>query len=214
MTTLMREAAASDYPQQHLVLEDVSWEFYESLLRELQEQRLQITYDQGRLEIMSPLPKHESIKQIIGAMVTQIAMERNIPMRQLGSTTYRRRKLRKGLEPDQCYYVQNEKKVRGRDDLDFEIDPVPDLAVEADVTSRSIDRLPIYAALGVREIWRHDGQRLHFLHLVRGKYTSAQTSLAFPFLKVAELNRFLNIWSEMEEIAFLRSFRDWVRDGL
>lgn len=198
---------------QHIVLEDVSWDQYEALLEQNAEQHFQLTFDQGRLEIMSPLPKHEWVKQLVGAMVTLIALERNIPMRQLGQTTFRQRQLRKGLEPDQCYYVQNEKKIRGRNDLDFNIDPVPDLAIEADVTSRSIDRLPIYAALGVAEIWRHDGQQLNCLHLnSAGTYEPAEMSLAFPFLRVAELNRFLKMWSGMEETALLRAFRDWIRE--
>jgi Uma2 family endonuclease len=199
-------------PGQHIVLEDVSWDQYEMLLKQVEDCHFQLTFDQGRLEIMSPLLEHEWIKQLVGTMVTLIALERNIPMRQLGQTTYRRRNLRKGLEPDQCYYVQNEKKIRGRNDLDFNVDPVPDLVIEADVTSRSIDRLPIYAALGVAEIWRHDGRELTCLHLKWGAYESGEMSLAFPFLRVAELNRFLEMWSGMEETALLRAFRDWARD--
>jgi Uma2 family endonuclease len=198
---------------QHIVLEDVSWDQYEEMLKQVKDAHFQLTFDQGRLEIMSPLPEHEWIKQLVGAMVTLIALERNIPMRQLGQTTYRRRQLRKGLEPDQCYYVQNERKIRSRNDLDFNVDPVPDLAIEADVTSRSIDRLPIYAALGVAEIWRHDGRQLTCLHLnAGGTFEPAEMSLAFPFLRVAELNRFLEMWSGMEETALLRAFRDWVRE--
>ncbi len=214
MVTTLARPSGIKHPEQHVVLENVSWELYELLLQELQEQRLQLTYDEGRLEIMSPLPKHERRKYLIGVMIDILALERSIPMRRLGSTTFRKRALQKGLEPDQCYYVQNEKKIRGRDDLDFNVDPAPDLAVEADVTSWSIDRLPIYAALGVREIWQHDGRRLNCLHLMKGEYKSSQKSLAFPFLQVGEVNRFLEMWPKMEETALLLAFRDWVREKL
>jgi Uma2 family endonuclease len=196
------------------VLQDVSWETYEALLKQVEEEHFQLTYDDGRLEIMSPLPEHEWAKQLIGAMIMLIALERNIPMRQLGQTTYRRRKIRKGLEPDQCYYVQNEKKIRGRNDLDFNVDPVPDLVLKIDVTSRSIERMPIYAALRVPEVWRHDEQQLACFHLsAKGKYEPAEMSLAFPFLRVTDLNRFLEMRAKTEEMALLRSFRDWVRAG-
>jgi Uma2 family endonuclease len=198
-------------PGQHIVLEDVSWEFYEQLLQETRGRHLRLTYDHGRLELMSPSPRRERVKKVVGLMVAIIGMERNIPMRQLGSTTFRRTALLKSLEPDECYYIKNESKVRGRDELDFEVDPPPDLALEVDVTNWSVNRLPIYAALGVPEIWRHDGQRLDCLHLIRGKYEPAELSLAFPFLRIAEINRFLDMWPGTEEMTLLRAFRDWVR---
>ena len=92
----------------HVLMEDVSWEFYEELLLQTPHRHLRITYDEGRLELMSPLPRHERIKKLVAVMVAVIAMERIIPMRQLGSTTFRRRKRYKGLEPDECFYVQSE----------------------------------------------------------------------------------------------------------
>src|SRR2546425_179270 len=98
------------------VLEHVSWETYESLLRDMEKQRVhaRITYDQGSMTVMSPLPKHESIKLLLGQMVGVMAMELHIPMRGLGETTWRRKDLLKGLEADQCYYVQHEAQMRGR----------------------------------------------------------------------------------------------------
>jgi Uma2 family endonuclease len=204
-----------DEGAEHLLLEDVTWEFYEALLGQTQTRHLRITYDEGRLELISPLPRHERVKQVVGGMLTILAVERGIAMRQLGSTTFRKRKKRKGLEPDQCYYVQSEWKIRTKDHLDLKVDPPPDLALEVDVTNWSIKRLPIYAALGVPEIWRHDGKQLFGLKLSRdGEYEPAEMSLAFPFLRVAELNRFLEMWPTTEETALLRAFRDWVRAGL
>lgn len=212
MTATATQLIANASLPDHLLLEEASWEFYEMLLLETQERHLRITYDEGRLELMSPLPRHERVKKIVGVLVSIIAVERNIPMRHLGSTTFRRRKRRKGLEPDECFYVQSESRIREKDDLDLTIDPPPDLAVEVDVTNWSVDRLPIYAALGVPEIWRHDGQQLGCLLLSKdGKYEPAEMSLAFPFLRVAEINRFLAMWPATEETAVLRAFRDWVR---
>jgi Uma2 family endonuclease len=214
MTTIALPKLIPGIPGQHLVLDDVSWEAYELLLQQVEEEHFQLTYDEGRLEIMSPFPRHESIKQVLGTMVSLIAMERRIPIKSLGQTTFRRRKVRKGLEPDQCYYVQNEKLIRGRDDLDFNVDPPPDLVIEADITHRSIERMPLYAALGVPEIWRHDGLKLTCQMLAGRTYEQTEMSVAFPFLRVADLNQFVDKRNEVEETELMLAFRDWVRQNM
>jgi len=160
------------------------------------------------------LPRHEHAKTMLGDMVRIMAMERDMDVHALGSTTFRRQMLEKGLEPDECFYVQNHAKVWNKDDLDLDIDPPPDLVIEVEVTRRVIARLPIYAALGVPELWRQEGLKVVGLSLVEGKYEPIETSLAFPFLKPAELQRFLNRWPTIPQTAVLREFRDWVRQGL
>src|SRR5256885_2253237 len=125
---------------QHIVLEDMSWSFYERMLKEIGDRPIRVTYDDGRLEIMSPLSEHEIIKKFIGRMIEMLTFVMGIELSSLGSTTFRRRERRKGLEPDECYFVQNATKVRGVKRWNPKKHPPPDLAVEVDIISRSIDR--------------------------------------------------------------------------
>ena len=218
MTSTADIPTLDDLPQ-HVLLQGISWEVYEALLREVGDQNLRLTYDSGELEIMSPLPEHEDWKKAIGGLVEILTLELNIPMRRLGSTTFRQKTLQKGLEPDECYYVANEAAVRGKRRFDLRRDPPPDLVVEIDITHRAIDREKIYAAMGVPEIWRFDGRRLACLHLEpratggKGKpwaYREADKSLAFPFLRPADLMKFLKKLPNAELTSLMRSFRDWV----
>lgn len=196
---------------QHLVLEDASWELYERLLRDIGNRPIRITYDQGRMEIMSPLPEHERPKRAIGRMIEMLAFELNMPMVSLGSTTFRRKEKAKGLEPDECYYFRDEAKMRARKRLDLRRDPPPELVVEVDITSRSVPRQPIYAALGVPEIWRYDGRRLQCLHLIDGSYHPRKMSLVFPFLEPAQLQQFLQELPDRDDNSILRHFIEWTR---
>jgi Uma2 family endonuclease len=196
---------------QHIVLEDATWELYDQLLREIGDRPIRINYDQGRLEMMSPLPEHEEVKTLIHDLIKALITELNIEIKSLGSTTFRRRDKAKGLEPDQCYYFKDEKKMRGRKRLNLKKDPSPELVVEIDITHRSVDREPIYAALGVPEIWRWDGTKFECLELVSDVYRPRTKSLAFPFLAPADLTRFIRMRSRTGETALIRKFRDWVR---
>ncbi len=197
---------------QHIVLEDVSWEFYEHLLREIGDRAIRATFHQGRLEIMSPLPAHERWKRTIGRLIEMLAFELNLPMCCLGSTTWRRKEGESGLEPDECCYLQSAASVRGKSDISLEVDPPPDLALEIDITHRSIKRQPVYAALGIPELWRFDGKRLTFLRLdSNGKYKVHETSLAFPFLRTTDLEPFIDVALQSDDTELLRSFQQWVR---
>lgn len=113
-----------------------------------------LIYDQGTLEIVVPLPPHERYKSLMGRIVEVVTEEIETEMASLGSTTWSREDLRKGLEADECFYIQNEQAVRGKDEINLTIDPPPYLAIEVDHTSRSINRLDIYPAIGVPEVWR------------------------------------------------------------
>jgi Uma2 family endonuclease len=201
---------AETFPQ-HVVLWDVSWELYQKLLRETREQNLRFTYDDGVLEIMSPLPEHEQIKTTIGGFIEILALELDVAMAPLGSTTFARKSIRKGLEPDECYYIQNEAKIRGKKRLNLRRDPPPDLVIEVDVSYRTIDKRALYRAMRVPEIWScHDG-KIECLHLKRGRYVPSETSLAFPFLKPAEMERFLKMYGTTDDTSIRRAWRDWVR---
>src|SRR5207248_8848460 len=145
---------------------------------------IQLTYDEGRLEIMTLSPQHEILKKFIGRLIEQLTLELDIPIKSLGSTTIARKDLERGLEPDECYYIGRERLVRGRMKISFRKDPPPDLAVEVDVSRSSVSRQRVYAALGVPEMWRYDGE-LHVLHLqANGEYVERERSLSFPFLPI------------------------------
>lgn len=196
---------------QHLYLDGVSWELYEHLLKEVGDRPLRLTYDNGELEIMSPLPEHEQPKRLFGRMVEMLTFELAIPMVSFGLTTFRRKDKTKGLEPDECYYVRNEMAMRGKKRWQPKTDPPPDLVIEIDVTSRSVRREPIYAALGVPEIWRYDGKRTECLELHQGAYRPREHSLVFPFLRPAELTKFIDMLPKHDETTIMRKFVAWVR---
>jgi Uma2 family endonuclease len=196
---------------QHFVFEDASWAFYERMLREVGNRPIRLNYDDGRLEVMSPLPEHELGKRAVGRLVEQLTLELNIPMASFGSTTFRRRDRRKGVEPDECYYLANEARMRGRKRLNLRRDPPPDLVVEMDVTSSSVPREPIYAGLGVPELWRSNGRRVQCLHLIDQRYQPRKHSLCLPFLDPAELQPFVAMCDVRGETAALLQFIKWVR---
>ena len=150
---------------EHLVLNDVSWEAYERLLEVFGDRRLRHSYDDGTLEIMSPLKRHDRAKKLIARLIEMAAYELDIEIQGIGSTTLRRSERRQGLEPDECYYVDHEAEVRCKPDYVPGRDPPPDLAVEVDVTSSSLDRMHIYANLGVPEVWRFQDGQLTFWRL-------------------------------------------------
>jgi Uma2 family endonuclease len=194
-----------------LVLENIRWSTYQALLRDLGDRPIHLTYDEGRLEIMTLSPRHEILKTLFGRFIEQLTLELDIPIKSLGSTTIARKELKRGLEPDECYYIGREFKVRGKMEFNFKKDPPPDLAVEVDVSRSSLSRQRVYAALGVPEMWRYDGE-LHVLHLQANReYVEQNRSLSFPFLPMDRIEAFIHQISELEENALLRKFRDWVR---
>ena len=198
-----------------ILLTNISWKTYESLLNELTQQGgIRLTYDRGNLEIMTPSAPHEGSKKILGRFVESVSEELNVEIRSLGSLTCRREDLAIGLEPDQCYYIQNEDVVWDKEQIDLNQDPPPDLVVEIDVTSSSIDRLSLYASLGVPEVWRYDGNRLIIYQLEAQEYVERTVSPTFPFLSQVEMLRFLELRRTTKENALIRLFREWVRSQI
>lgn len=208
MTTTTSPASPSSF-----VHEGVSWDYYDHTLRELEAtgRHVRVTYDDGRMELMTLGDLHEMVKATIGRLIETYALERDIPIVPKGSITCRRKSLGKGLEPDESYYVNTPMPPLSRGGLDLNKYPPPDLAIEVDISESSIDREPIYAALGVREIWRYDGERLSPLHrTAEGVYIPADHSLAFPDLPMEVLNRFLKM-ALSDHAQAVKAFRDWVR---
>ncbi len=201
--------------EQRTVLYNISWETFEALLRETGEDRgSRFAYDCGTLEIMTPLFEHENPKIQFDRFILVLAEELGIEIRSAGSTTLKRKIAKKGIEPDTCYYIQNEAAIRGKQKLNLETDPPPDLAIEIDITSSSVNKFDIYAALGVNELWRYNGQDLKFYQLVEGQYIESKLSIAFPIVSVSDISRFIEQSKSMGEIALLKLFRAWVQDRI
>ena len=201
--------------EQRTVLRNISWQTFETLLKETGEDRgSRFAYDCGTLEIMTPLIGHENPKSNLGNFIIALAEELDIEIKSVGSTTLKRKLTNRGIEPDNCYYIQNEPAVRGRQELDLETDPPPDLAIEIDITSSSVNKFGIYSALGIPELWRYNGRVLKFYQLAEEQYVECEFSLAFSLVSVAEMSRFIQQGKTIGEIALLKSFRTWVRDKI
>ncbi|MCT7961024.1 Uma2 family endonuclease [Laspinema sp. D1] len=198
-----------------VLLQNITWETYERLLNEMGHQRnTRINYDQGLLEIMTPLLEHEQPNRLLSRVANAVAEELDIEILSAGSTTLKRPDLEKGSEPDSSFYIKNESLIRGKRTIDLKTDPPPDLVIEVDVTSSSIDREGIYAAMGVPEIWRCDRGEVKFLQLRSGNYVETEHSLAFPVLPVTEVAKFLEQSQTVGETTLLKAFRTWVREQI
>jgi Uma2 family endonuclease len=201
-------------PGQQLLMKDITWQMYEDLLETLGEKRgSRINYSQGILEIMVPLPEHEDNKVIIGNLVEILLEELDIEFRNLASTTFKSQTMRQGLEADQCFYIENEAKVRGQKRIDLSIDPPPDLAIEIDITSRT--QFNNYEALGVRELWRFNGTSLEINVLQDSVYIQGDESPHFPGLS---LTKIIPEYLERSKVEgrnkTMKAFRAWVREQI
>lgn len=215
----MSVATAPDYlavisqlpPGTYFHADNVSWEVYERLLAELsQSSGTRIFYDQGRMEAMSPTSNHEKPVEIIATLIRVFRDQLDIDIESLGSTTLRLQINAKGAEPDDSFYIQHAAQVIGKTDLKLPDDPPPDLIVESDLTSSSLDRFAIYAALGVPEIWRVSNWHVSIWLLKDGIYQEAETSGAFPFLDRQTLNEFLVKGLNEGERKVARAVREWL----
>jgi Uma2 family endonuclease len=216
MATATEPRAAAIPDVSRFVFHNVSWDDYVAMLRIVGERHIFVTYDGGDLEIMSPTYGHEDHGRILGRIVDTLTEELDIPAEAGGMTTFNRRDLGKGAEPDQCFWFREmAARVRGKKKLDMGVDPPPDLVIEVDITSSSLKRLKIFAALGTPEAWRYDGSALQFLHLQEdGTYQPREVSRNFPFFTVAEAARFLSEAGPMDKTAWIKAFRAYVRDVL
>ena len=209
------KTATPELAEQRVILSNISWQTFEQLLKELGDNRAsRLAYDEGILEIMTPLGRHENNNRFIESLIGVIADELNLNLKRFGSLTLKRRKKLKGAEPDSCYYLQNEPLVRSKQEIDLDNDPPPDLVLEIDITSGSLDKRPIYAAIGVPEFWRYDGNKLQVFVLQQstGEYQSVSQSPTFPWMSLDVIPRFIRQSLVDGETATLRAFRAWVRE--
>ncbi len=199
---------------QRVVLRDISWQDFETILEDLGSDRhSRIAYHQDLLEIMAPLPEHEVSKVLITNFLEILLEELNLEFWSLGSTTFKDQFRQQGIEPDNCFYIANEARVRGKDRLDLSIDPPPDLALEIDVTSRTHPE--IYAALGVPELWQMEKGKLKIKLLQNSRYVEVATSpnlRNFPITEI--LPKYLEDAKSLGRNQTMRAFRAWVREQL
>ena len=195
-----------------LRIPQVSWEDYDQLLADLgDDYHVRVSYACGWLEIMSPLPEHGKFAEVVQDIAREITRELGVKLEACGSMTIRSAWQAQGAEPDTCFYVQNAARIIGKLSLDFNTDPPPDIVVEIDLTNASQPKFPIYAALGVPEIWRYDGSQAYFYHLAGEQYLEISHSQTFPFLSCTILAQFIEQSKTEGQDAALDAARAWVR---
>jgi Uma2 family endonuclease len=195
-----------------LRLQNVSWDDYEHLLTQMDSHPgHRLSYDSGRLIIVSPTSEHELYKEFAHILIFILSEEMELVVETAGATTFKDKLLNKGLEPDTCVYVQNAARVIGKRRLTLGADPPPDVAVEIDMSSDSLDKLPIYASMGVPEIWRYDGKAAHFYKLVGESYEVTQDSIAFPGFTSQDFGQYLERSSVEGQTAAAKAFRRMLR---
>ena len=201
---------------QRFILDNVSWGRYTRLLRLFEDRHLRITYDRGVLEIMTLSYEHENISRFLGRLVLILTEEFDLPVAPGGSTTMRRKRKQKGLEPDDCYWIAHASVIRGKTTIDLRTDPPPDLAVEVDVSRSSLNRMAIYEKLRMPEVWRHNADGLTFNVLnAEGKYEVSPVSTLFPVpISSADLVPFIQMRNSMDDNAVIKQFRVWVRSRI
>ncbi len=201
--------------EQRFVLWDVSWKSYQLIAKALEGRHVRTTYEDGRLEFMSTSGRHGILSRLLGRFVNVLTREFGIPILSCGDMTCAKESALRALEPDECYYLENEPRMRGKDDIDLAVDPVPDLAIEVELSPAAKDRMSVYAGLGVPEVWRYDGSKLTVNELGGdGIYVVKDVSRFFPDIPMAELARFLELRKQMDGNGVVDAFRDWVRSQL
>jgi Uma2 family endonuclease len=201
----------SSLAEQRVVFHHLNWQSYEQILQALNQGRSsRLIYDQGTLEITMPLEKHEFATRLMELFIRILVMELGLKIKTMGSTTLNFPQLDRSAEPDNGYYIQNQPKVAGKD-VDLTCDPPPDLVVAVDITHTEINKLTLYASMGVPEYWRYNGRLWQIYQLVEKEYVEMEHSPNFPWVEKEKLYQFLADCRE-DEIAAEKSFRAWVQE--
>ncbi|MBI5496803.1 MAG: Uma2 family endonuclease [Deltaproteobacteria bacterium] len=191
-------AAAHEERDQRVFLRGLSWSQFESFMRLKGDAPVpRITFLDGVLEMMSPSRAHESVKSALGRMVEAYCFEHDIRFTAVGSWTLKSRPRRRAVEPDECYIIGEDKNR-------------PDLAIEVIHTSGGLDKLEVYAALGVAEVWLFEGGKLDVHRLKGGRYHPVQRSVCLPGLDLGALVRCA---AEPTTYDAVRRFRRGLRAG-
>ncbi len=212
-----RAQSRSLVPEQRVIIRGIGWDGYETILKLVGDQPVRLAYDRGDLELMAPSIDHEESKSLFGRIIETVTEELRIPCRAAGLTTWRKKAKERGLEADECYYIAAFPQVRGkRQEIDLIVDPPPDLAIEIEISRSALDRMGIYAALRVPEVWRFDGGTLSIHQLQDdGTHAEVDTSPSLPFFHPGEIVDWLKQAEVIEDHSeWGRRFREWVRAEL
>lgn len=198
--------------ESRFLLNGVPWIAYLSLRDAEENDHIRMTYDHGALEMMSPSKRHEQLANLLGRLVEAWAEETGVDLQSCRTMTLRREDVERGLESDNCYYIQNEPVMRARTELDLTEDPPPDLAIEVDLGRPALDRSALYAAFGVPELWRYNGRELSIFRLdAQGRYVLAAASEALSGFPIEQATRVVQRLGAASDSVMAKSFRDWVR---
>jgi len=209
----MATVRAPPTTEQRFRLSCIDWQSYLKISDGIGERMVRVTYDRGELELMTLSYEHELSSAIIGRLISVLGMVLRVPIKAGKSTTFRREDMARGLEPDECFYVRHAPDVIGKAAIDLSEDPPPDLAIEVEVSRSMLDRMGIYAALRVPELWRYDGTRLAVYHLgPDGTYSPRERSLSFPYLPMTEFAVFIPLAQTQDDSTLLIAFSDWLRE--
>jgi Uma2 family endonuclease len=206
----------SPEPAEHrFVIRGIDWAAYKKIAEALPDRRFHMAFDGENLELMTISSIHSSCSRLLYLLVVILTEELALPRRSVGDMTCERDDVERAAEPDDSFYIANESRVRGKDPIDLNVDPPPDLSVEVEITRSSLQRMKIYAKLKVPEYWRCDGETVRFYHLrADGEYEEVERSLSFPFLTAADLSRFVQQRLQQDENSLVRSFHEWVRQQI
>ena len=206
MTTVLRE------PDQTVILRGIHWDTYERLLADQQESSgTRLNFDCGTLEIVSPSSEHEQLKETITLLFQLMASELEIDVVAAGSTTFRRKDLRKGFEPDASFYIRNAQAVRKRPQIDLRRDPPPDMVVEIQITNPAIDKLSIFAAAAVPEVWLYRDDQVEILALESKTYQKKMESSFLPGVTDEVLTSFVRSSRTMTSVEWIKAVRTWAK---
>lgn len=201
--------------ENRVLLQNISWQTFKTILAEMGSDRnSRLAYDNGTVEIMTPQMPHENSNRLIEVFVGVLCEELGWEIKRAGSLTLTRDDLQRGAEPDSSYYIQNEALVRDKENIDLATDPPPDLVLEVEYSRSAIDKLKLYAAMGVPEFWRYNGSVLRVYTLAGGQYSEVETSPTFAPVSVKEIPQFMQEAKKNGEIATTRTFRAWVQQKI
>jgi Uma2 family endonuclease len=193
-----------------LILCGIHWHTYQQLATDLGEQPVRLAYDQGTLEIMTPSFEHERLNRLLADIVQAIAFGKNLAIEHAGSTDFQREDVARGFQPDSCFYLgDNVQVIHGKTRLDVSSDPPPDLVVEVDVTHRSLNKLPLYAAIGVPEVWRFDSAHIILYRLSGEAYQEVPTSAVFEGVTADVLLHFVQLAYEIPRKDWFFHIMQW-----
>lgn len=190
------------------------WSGYLKFLDAVGDSPVRVTYDRGTLELMAPSRKHEKRRSLLARLLEAWMLAAGIDFDNGGSLTLQRKDLDRGLEPDECYWIGSFARVAGNEDYDPLRDPPPDLAIEVEVSQSAVDRMGIYAALGIGEVWRLPLQGPVQVHvLTGGGYQAVDRSPTLPGLPLGALSEFLEQGRREGVSRMLQAFRGWLQRG-